>query len=46
METGHEKLRYVAGHSTIFYKNTVEYVSLDEKHAAIVQNCWVSLTIN
>ena len=31
METGHEKLRYVAGHSTIFTKNTVEYVSLDEK---------------
>lgn len=31
METGHEKLRYVAGHSTIFTKNTVEYISSDEK---------------
>ena len=31
VETGHEKLRDVTGHSAIFTKNTVECISLDEK---------------
>lgn len=31
VEAGHEKLRYVTGHSAIFTKNTVECISLDEK---------------
>lgn len=46
VETGHEKLRYVTGHSAIFTKIQLSAFHWMKKHAAVVQNCWGSQTIN